>query len=107
LAAWGRKYGLEVGGFTDQAHFLMSLGLLEVLSSQDTGEALKERLEAKTLLLPGGMGEMFKVLIQYKGLKGVPLTGLKFLPQRKSCHLSDIDTIMEKSAKSGWSGPEK
>jgi len=87
LAAWGEKYGLETTGFTDQAHFLMSLGILEVLSDRDTPEEVKARLNAKSLLMPGGMGEMFKVLIQHRGLSPFPLRGLKLLPQRKSCKL--------------------
>jgi SAM-dependent MidA family methyltransferase len=87
LAAWGEKAGLTVAGFTDQAHFLMSLGILETLSDQDTPKAVKTRLNAKSLLLPGGMGEMFKVLIQYKGLEPASLSGLKFRPQRVSCRL--------------------
>jgi len=87
LAAWGEKYGLETTGFTDQAHFLMSLGILEILSGRDTPEEVRTRLNAKSLLMPGGMGEMFKVLIQHKGLFPFPLTGLKLLPQRKSCKL--------------------
>ena len=87
LATWGEEFGLKVTGFTDQAHFLMSLGILEALSAQDTPEETKARLNAKSLLMPGGMGEMFKVLIQHKGLTPFPLSGLRFLPQRKSCRL--------------------
>ncbi len=87
LATWGERYGLAVTGFTDQAHFLMSLGILDALSDKDTPEEVKARLNAKSLLMPGGMGEMFKVLIQHKGLTAFPLMGLKLLPQRKSCRL--------------------
>ena len=74
-------------GFTDQAHFLMSLGILEDLSDASTPHEIKARLNAKSLLLPGGMGEMFKVLIQHKGITPFPLSGLKLLPQRASCRI--------------------
>ncbi len=87
LARWGEKVGLSVTGFTDLAHFLMSLGILETLSDVCTLDGIKTRLQAKTLLLPGGMGEMFKVLIQQKGITPFPLSGLKFLPKRASCRL--------------------
>ena len=87
LAKWGEKYGLNVTGFTDQSHFLMSLGLLELLHEQATSKEVVMRLDAKTLLLPGGMGEIFKVLVQHKGLPPFPLRGLTFLPKRKSCQL--------------------
>lgn len=87
LARWGEDFGFSVTGFTDQSHFLMSLGILETLSDGDTPEEIKVRLNAKSLLLPGGMGEIFKVLIQHKGLEPFPLSGLKFLPQRESCRL--------------------
>lgn len=87
LARWGEKLDLNVTGFTDQAHFLMSLGILEVLSDANTTDEVKARLNAKSLLIPGGMGEMFKVLIQHKGIKPFPLSGLKLLPQRASCRI--------------------
>ena len=87
LAKWGARFGLTVTGFTDQAHFLMSLGILEALSEADTPDEVKARLNAKSLLMPGGMGEMFKVLIQHKGIPSFPLSGLTFLPRRKSCTL--------------------
>ncbi len=87
LATWGKAFGLNVTGFTDQAHFLMSLGILDVLSDAGTPEEVKARLNAKSLLLPGGMGEIFKVLIQHKGLTPPPLSGLSHLPRRASCRL--------------------
>jgi len=88
LAFRGEKAGLAVTGFTDQTHFLMSLGILEILSGEDTPAEIKTRLNAKSLLLPGGMGEIFKVLIQHKGLAPPPpLAGLKHRPQRTSCRL--------------------
>ncbi len=87
LAQWGESEGLSVTGFTDQTHFLLSLGILDILPSQNTPDALKLRLNAKALLLPGGMGETFKVLIQHKGLSPSALSGLRLLPRRASCRI--------------------
>ncbi len=87
LAHWGRKWGLDVTGFTDQAHFLLSLGILDLLSNGGSVMDLHRRLSAKALLLPGGMGETFKVLIQHKGISPPPLMGLKSAPKRGSFSL--------------------
>jgi len=83
LAHWGRKGGLEVLGFLPQSHFLLGLGILDLLSQDEEGE--KERLVAKALLLPGGMGETFKVLIQGKRVSPCPpLLGLSMAPSRRA-----------------------
>jgi len=81
LAHWGKKWGLDLTGFTDQTHFLLGLGILDLLSEEGGALGLKERLAAKTLLLPGGMGDTFKVLIQHKGLEPPPLKGLEGAPK--------------------------
>ncbi len=56
--------GFKVAGFTTQAHFLMSTGLLEMSSNQDAPmtEQLKVAQQIKTLTLPNEMGETFKVI---------------------------------------------
>ncbi len=73
LSKYGEKLGLRTVGFTDQARFLMSLGILDNIETM----GLDERLKVKSLILPGGMGEIFKVLIQTKGMGKVPsLKGL-------------------------------
>ncbi|MBM7865314.1 SAM-dependent methyltransferase [Heliobacterium gestii] len=41
-----------------------------------TAEDFRRHQAMKKLLMPGGMGEIFKVLIQSKGLPPLPLTGL-------------------------------
>lgn len=58
------ELGLQEETFSDQASFLLEGGVL--------GEAgsLKERLQAKWLLLPEAMGKIFKVLILRKGGRG-------------------------------------
>ncbi len=74
LARAGRMSGLEVGGFTLQRYFLTGLGALEELveiECPDMGEvdSLRHNLGIKELIMPGGVGDVFKVLIQYKGVE--------------------------------------
>ncbi|MBW2039752.1 MAG: hypothetical protein JRI46_09165 [Deltaproteobacteria bacterium] len=40
-------------------------------------EAMAERLTVKNLILPSGMGNTFKVLIQHKGMEKAQLDGLR------------------------------
>ncbi|VVB86628.1 Putative S-adenosyl-L-methionine-dependent methyltransferase [uncultured archaeon] len=67
LSHWGKMNGLEPCGFTDQAHFLMSLGIDEYLKNErekDPVNYWKKMLPVKTLLME--MGETFKILVQKK-----------------------------------------
>jgi len=81
LVAWaGQRVGLEVVGFTTQRELLLELGLLERASAWlekvgDSVEALASRLALKHFLLPGDLGEQFKVLIQKKRALGEPPCG--------------------------------
>ncbi len=63
--------GLELAGFTTQAHWLLSLGLDELVAQSVAGDQ-KEQLELaqqiKTLTLPGEMGERFKAIAFTSGL---------------------------------------
>lgn len=64
-AAGAQDAGLDVLGFTTQAHYLMGAGitgLLEARQGDDPLESTRLAQQAKTLLLPGGMGERFRVL---------------------------------------------
>lgn len=69
--------GLELEGFTPQAHFLIGCGLDEVaadaLASDDERERLAAAQQVKQLTLPGEMGERFNVIGFSKGLE-VPLS---------------------------------
>jgi SAM-dependent MidA family methyltransferase len=70
LSHWGKKSGLELCGFTDQAHFMMGLGIDEYLKrvqEKDPVNYWKKMLPIKTLLME--MGETFKILIQKKGVE--------------------------------------
>ena len=82
----GEEEGMMTLGLTDQMHFLFGLGIGEIIESigsrADTEtEALKQRLLIKNLIMPGRMGEVFKILIQQKGLDNISvLSGLKKNP---------------------------
>ncbi len=71
LVHWGRKAGLEFCGFVDQMHFLLGLGIEEYIKNERNPMKI---LQIKTLLIE--MGEIYKVLIQSKGIKCRKLSGL-------------------------------
>ena len=78
----GKDAGLELTGFTSQQRFLLALGegnefadLYEPGASEV--ENLKARLKLKRLIHPEGMGNIFKVLVQHRGITSPRLTGLK------------------------------
>jgi SAM-dependent MidA family methyltransferase len=78
----GEEEGLELTGLVPQYHFLMALGFLEEMAALEKGmselEGLKLRLSLKHLIEPErGMGEVFKVLVQHKGIEKLQLDGLR------------------------------
>jgi SAM-dependent MidA family methyltransferase len=80
----GEEMGLRLTGLVPQYQFLMGLGLLQEMDS--LGRALSEvdglnlRLTLKHLIEPeAGMGEIFKVLVQHKGIENPRLDGLREL----------------------------
>jgi SAM-dependent MidA family methyltransferase len=84
LRHWGLKYELGCCGFTNQAHFLLSLGLgADLNAAESSGQdiiqlASKQSFVKHALLV--GMGNKYKVLIQNKGIDPRGLLGLKPLP---------------------------
>jgi SAM-dependent MidA family methyltransferase len=65
----GSAAGLQMESFTTQMNFLMQLGVLEelqALAPARNAESLQRVMAIKKLMLPDGMGERFKVLIQQK-----------------------------------------
>ncbi len=80
----GEEVGLRLTGLVPQYQFLLALGLLQEMESlgRDLSEmdALRLRLSLKHLIEPEmGMGEVFKVLIQHKGIDQPQLDGLRDL----------------------------
>ncbi|MFZ5465850.1 MAG: class I SAM-dependent methyltransferase [Pseudomonadota bacterium] len=79
VAACAATAGLGVLGYTMQAHFLLGCGLAQVYEqafAEAGGEADQLRLAQgfKTLMMPGEMGERFKVIAIGKDVDG-PLSG--------------------------------
>ena len=81
LADSARADGLEVGGFATQAHYLLSVGvereLARLVEGADERDRVAQRQAAATLLLPGEMGERFKVMALTRGVGG-PIAGFGF-----------------------------
>jgi SAM-dependent MidA family methyltransferase len=82
LAQAGEEQGLTTLGYTTQAWFLMGLGILQRLEqlahSQSAARMQTIRQTVMRLLLPQGMGERFKVLVQGRGINTAqeqPLAG--------------------------------
>ena len=86
VAEAGTSSGLELTGYTTQAHFLMALGVASMAGADDvqgrtnaagdrmSEAALKAAQQVKLLTLPEEMGERFKAIGFAKGLD-VPLSG--------------------------------
>ncbi|MGB7932099.1 MAG: SAM-dependent methyltransferase [Gammaproteobacteria bacterium] len=65
VAEAGVATGLDVVGYTSQAWFLLDCGLdslLQAAGPTDSAAYLRQAREAKTLILPGEMGERFKCI---------------------------------------------
>ena len=78
----GEKAGLLFTGLVPLYRFLIGLGLLGEMEEAAKGmseiEGLKMRLSLKHLIEPSvGMGEIFKVLIQHKGVEKPQLDGMR------------------------------
>ena len=81
LAEDGEAAGLALGGFATQAHYLLETGIDQELEriAAAAGEAAGRsvRQDAATLLLPGEMGERFKLMAFARGIRG-PFRGFGF-----------------------------
>jgi SAM-dependent MidA family methyltransferase len=80
----GEEAGLRLTGFVPQFRFLIGLGLFQEMEALERErseiEGLQLRLAVKHLIEPeAGMGEVFKVLIQHKGIENPKLDGLREL----------------------------
>jgi len=77
VAAVGQAAGLDVAGYTTQAHFLIGCGLGEFVadvSDLDVVSRVNLSRQAMVLTLPGEMGERFKAIALAKGYDA-PLRG--------------------------------
>jgi SAM-dependent MidA family methyltransferase len=80
----GEALGLQKVGYTEQYKFLVALGLLQDLENLEKASDrhsdpafLKNKLSMRNLLIPGGMGTLFKVLAQSKGPEEPELLGFQ------------------------------
>jgi SAM-dependent MidA family methyltransferase len=64
--------GLTLGGFTTQGQFLLESGVHELLEGERGRNALRRTQELATLVLPGQMGERFKVMQLARGVDEAP-----------------------------------
>jgi SAM-dependent MidA family methyltransferase len=76
--------GLEVRGYTTQAHFLMSCGLEDIAKQQESIsqiDSVKLSNQIRMLTMPGEMGERYKVIALTKNMD-IPLLGFQFIDLR-------------------------
>ena len=78
LACTGEQVGLTTTGLTNLQHFLMSVGINELVQGCDQESAMVQA--TAQLLRPQGMGTTFKMLMQHKGLVIATLRGLRHRP---------------------------
>jgi len=78
----GEAVGLRTIGYTEQYKFLVALGLLEELENLEKSSGAKSgpdfwknKLAMRNFLIPGGMGTLFKVLVQSRGVENPDLSG--------------------------------
>jgi SAM-dependent MidA family methyltransferase len=83
MAETAQACGLDVLGFTTQAHLLLSLGIEQRVAQ--AGDVMQVAQQIKQLVLPSEMGELFKAIAFGKDLAqdvGGALTGFSFQDQR-------------------------
>lgn len=82
LKKWGEEDGIKPVGFCPQGTYLVALGIDEAINELygDSPDAF-EIAKIKGLLLPEGMGESHKIMIQYKGIGDPKLRGFSLRNQ--------------------------
>ncbi len=83
LKRWGEEVGFKTIGFCPQGPYLISLGLDEVLPELEPGTDSFASARIRNLILPEGMGESHKVLMQYKGERSLNLRGFALRNQSR------------------------
>jgi SAM-dependent MidA family methyltransferase len=84
VAEAAAESGMQVSGFTTQAAFLMGSGI-DALMAQATSTVARAKLasEARQLMMPGEMGEIFKAMALTRGCDA-PLSGFAIQDLRRS-----------------------
>ena len=73
VAEAAQAAGLRIAGYTTQAQFLLDAGIEQMLAGvppDATHDYLRLTAQAKTLLLPGEMGERFKAMLLTRDVHG-------------------------------------
>lgn len=84
LAYAGFHAGLQVAGYTTQAHFLLALGIASFVDpNADVLTNIRAAQQIKTLTMPDEMGETFKVMAFLKDMD-MPLSGFALQDMRTS-----------------------
>ena len=84
VAEAGVDAGLTLAGYCTQAAFLLANGIeADVAASETTLDRARLAFQARELLLPGAMGETFKVMALTRGLTA-PLRGFQYQDLRGS-----------------------
>ena len=79
------EHGLQLAGYTSQAHFLIGCGLADLAASAQNGSGRPDPViagQVKRLTLPGEMGERFKVIAFTRDFTE-QLMGFQFIDQRR------------------------
>ena len=75
-----QQAGLTLDGFTTQAHFLLDMGILDLIGARmaaDPAQQLQLAGQVKRLTMPYEMGEAFKVMAASKKLQ-IAIPGFGF-----------------------------
>ncbi len=84
VAEAGTDAQLQLAGYCTQAAFLLANGIeADVADAADTVQRARLASEARQLLLPGEMGEHFKVMALTRGLGEAPLRGFSLQDLRR------------------------
>ncbi|MEK7698054.1 MAG: SAM-dependent methyltransferase [Nitrospirota bacterium] len=83
LRKWGEEIGFKTIGYCPQGTFLIALGIDEAITElySNSPDYESEILKIKGLILPQGMGESHRVMIQYKGERLPALRGFSMRNQ--------------------------
>ncbi len=80
IALAGRRAGLFTTGFTTQGYYLLALDILDELrcvlpDEREVYEKVRHNQGIRDLIMPGGMGDTLKVMVQHKGVEMPVLQG--------------------------------
>lgn len=83
---WGEDIGIKTAGYCGQGAFMVSLEIENDINkiAQESEDFLFEISRIKKMILPQGMGESHKVLIQYKNIAPFALKGFSLKNQIKT-----------------------